>query len=84
MKVLIDARKLGDGGIGTYIENLVSGILELSRSNRAQVALSLLSAPHEGISEKSKKEYLERQQTWLDHVFASWRSLLRNILSMNI
>ena len=28
MKVLLDGRKLGDGGIGTYIENLVAGLLE--------------------------------------------------------
>ena len=29
MRVLIDARKIDDGGIGTYIRNLVTGILEL-------------------------------------------------------
>lgn len=29
LRVLLDARKLGDGGIGTYIENLIGGFLEL-------------------------------------------------------
>jgi glycosyltransferase involved in cell wall biosynthesis len=29
MRVLIDARKIDDGGIGTYIRNLVTGILEV-------------------------------------------------------
>lgn len=29
MRVLLDARKLGHGGIGTYIENLIAGFLEL-------------------------------------------------------
>lgn len=31
--VLIDARKLGDGGIGVYIENLVNGLLEYRRES---------------------------------------------------
>ncbi len=43
-KILLDARKLGDGGIGTYIENLVDGILELGLSP-SEVALSLLVNP---------------------------------------
>ncbi|MFN8389703.1 MAG: glycosyltransferase family 1 protein [Bdellovibrionota bacterium] len=42
MKVLIDARKLGDGGIGVYIENLVDGLLALSKSGEIDIALSLL------------------------------------------
>lgn len=29
LRVLLDARKLGHGGIGTYIENLIAGFLEL-------------------------------------------------------
>ncbi len=36
MRVLLDARKIGDGGIGTYIENLIGGFLELG------VALTVL------------------------------------------
>lgn len=31
MRILVDARKLGDGGIGTYTANLISGLLELGR-----------------------------------------------------
>ncbi len=38
MKVLLDARKLGDGGIGTYLENLIDGALEL----RDELSLTLL------------------------------------------
>lgn len=38
LKVLLDARKLADGGIGTYLENLVSG---LSQLNELQLELVL-------------------------------------------
>lgn len=37
LKVLLDARKLGDGGIGTYLYNLISGLIEDS-----EVSLQLL------------------------------------------
>ena len=29
IRLVLDARKLGDGGIGVYIENLVDGLLSL-------------------------------------------------------
>lgn len=38
MRVLLDARKLGDGGIGVYLENLILGI----REGRERVELTLL------------------------------------------
>lgn len=41
-KVLIDARKLGDGGIGVYIENLVDGLLLLNEKGIARSQVSLL------------------------------------------
>ncbi len=41
-KVLIDARKLGDGGIGVYIENLVDGLLLLNEKGSAKSEISLL------------------------------------------
>jgi glycosyltransferase involved in cell wall biosynthesis len=41
LRVLIDARKLGHGGIGSYIENLVTGLLKCGG-----VQLSLLARPH--------------------------------------
>ncbi len=43
--VLLDARKLGDGGIGIYIENLVDGLLALRRENAAEIELRLLVNP---------------------------------------
>ena len=40
--VMIDARKLGDGGIGAYIENLVDGLLALREDGEIAAELSLL------------------------------------------
>ncbi len=45
MKILLDARKLGDGGIGVYIENLVDGLLGLHAQGIVQAELSLLITP---------------------------------------
>jgi len=45
IRVVVDARKLGDGGIGTYIENLVDGLLELEGQDRGRLSVSLLVAP---------------------------------------
>lgn len=42
MRVLLDARKLGDGGIGIYIENLIEGLLE-----QPDVSLSLIAKNRE-------------------------------------
>ncbi len=42
MKVVIDARKLGDGGIGSYLETLITGLLSLQERS---LNLSLLVAP---------------------------------------
>lgn len=39
IRVLIDARKLGDGGIGVYIENLVDGLLSLAQPIRPNLTL---------------------------------------------
>lgn len=38
----MDARKLGDGGIGVYIENLVEGLLELKAVTEPELSLTLL------------------------------------------
>jgi glycosyltransferase involved in cell wall biosynthesis len=51
LKVLIDGRKIGDGGIGVYIENLISGLSEIGGVNvsviaRTTASTSLLSAPN--------------------------------------
>ena len=44
--LILDARKLGDFGIGIYIENLVHGLLDLQDSGRIELDLSLLIPPH--------------------------------------
>lgn len=46
MRVLLDIRKLGDGGIGVYIENLVDGLLELKEYRGENIALTLLVEAH--------------------------------------
>lgn len=43
MRVVVDARKLGDNGIGVYIENLIVGLLQLNVSN---LGLALLVGPN--------------------------------------
>lgn len=42
LRVLLDARKLGDGGIGTYIENLVRGLCNLQSEREIDCQLTLL------------------------------------------
>jgi len=42
LRLLVDARKLGDGGIGVYIENLVDGLLALKDQGLVDLSLSLL------------------------------------------
>ncbi len=43
--IVIDARKLGDFGIGVYIENLIRGLAELQQSGVIDVRLTLLVPP---------------------------------------
>lgn len=45
IEVVVDARKLGDSGIGVYLENLVSGLLELPQYRSGSFALILLVEP---------------------------------------
>ncbi len=42
INLLLDARKLGDGGIGVYIENLIDGLLELEGERVESLRLTLL------------------------------------------
>jgi glycosyltransferase involved in cell wall biosynthesis len=42
MRVILDARKLGDGGIGSYIESLVDGMTELIAEQHLPLGLTLL------------------------------------------
>ncbi len=45
MQILLDARKLGDGGIGVYLQNLVDGLLALREAGELSFELTLLVAP---------------------------------------
>ena len=45
MQILLDARKLGDGGIGVYLQNLVDGLLALRQSGEIAFELSMLVSP---------------------------------------
>jgi len=74
VRVLLDARKLGDGGIGIYIENLVDGLLELAREDIADISLCLLVSPTSqfGNEDKVGNEALAR---WANEVeFSTERS----------
>ncbi|MCC6220751.1 MAG: glycosyltransferase family 4 protein [Deltaproteobacteria bacterium] len=58
IRVLLDARKLGDGGVGVYIENLINGYLELGGSSKTGVDFSLLLAPHVVAEQSEVGEYV--------------------------
>ena len=66
IKVTLDARKLGDGGIGTYIQNLVDGFLELNSDisgfHELGVDLSLIVSPDEafGVDAKGISQDIKR------------------------
>lgn len=61
--VLLDARKLGDGGIGIYIENLVDGLLTLRKQEALRLELCLLVEP--GFESDLRLEALQR---WREEV----------------
>jgi glycosyltransferase involved in cell wall biosynthesis len=45
VRVVIDGRKIGDGGIGVYIENLVSGLLEIGTCEVTVIAKRDVTSP---------------------------------------
>ncbi|MBL7661192.1 glycosyltransferase family 4 protein [bacterium] len=45
-RILIDARKLGDGGIGTYIQNLIDGMISLRDKAQTNLRYSILIGKH--------------------------------------
>lgn len=45
MHILLDARKLGDGGIGVYLQNLIDGLLALRKDGEIDCTLTLLVGP---------------------------------------
>ena len=49
-RFFLDARKLGDGGIGTFIKSFVEGLIESNELNRTQIELDLV------ISEEFQKK----------------------------
>lgn len=50
-QIVVDARKLGDGGIGVYIENLIDGFLELREHRLITLSLAAFVAPHATLPE---------------------------------
>ena len=67
MKAIIDARKLGDGGIGVYLENLVSGLLSL-KGTGAPIDLTLLLEPRRIVGLRS-----EEGTDWIYDRLRHWR-----------
>lgn len=63
IRVLLDARKLGDGGIGVYIQNLVSGLIALRSDRDIPLVLTLLVRPEhadDSILDGEAREFLTR------------------------
>lgn len=59
-RIILDARKLGDGGIGVYIENLVDGLLSLREEGLVSFELSLLVEENQKPSRHPVKEAQDR------------------------
>ena len=57
VRLLIDGRKLGDGGIGTYLENLLRGLDLLQRAGDIQAEISVLIRPDLYESYRYNPEY---------------------------
>ena len=66
INVLLDARKLGDGGIGVYIENLVNGFLALPPRHTKRFGLSLL------VPELDQAQISPKKAEWLRSLFDKW------------
>lgn len=62
MRILLDARKLGDGGIGRYVENLVDGLLELRQSGEISFSLTMFVSPAALCGDRVLDERLRRWQ----------------------
>ena len=63
MRLLLDARKLNDGGIGVYIENLLEGFIESGIvDNEIAITLFIRSddrAKHPAIARWGGRFYME-------------------------
>lgn len=68
--VLLDARKLGDGGIGVYVENLISGLLALSAPPELQVI----------VSPRAIQKKPEQSRAHIEGLLRAWMGSLRVIL----
>ena len=64
IKVILDARKLGDGGIGTYIKNLVDGFVELNQIENVISPTLLISPEYVDPSKSSKQSCLQSMLKW--------------------
>ncbi|MCC6932670.1 MAG: glycosyltransferase family 4 protein [Deltaproteobacteria bacterium] len=70
ISVLLDARKIGDGGIGVYIENLVNGLLSLPTRQRSRFSLALLTTPLDSakLTESTRADLLRLIESWADEL----------------
>jgi glycosyltransferase involved in cell wall biosynthesis len=60
VSLFIDGRKLGDGGIGTSISNLISGLLELYQATTSLLRLVIL------VPDEYAEKHRERVAAWKD------------------
>ncbi len=72
VRLLIDARKLGHGGIGTYIENLVDGLLQLHRAGEIDVLPFLLVDPSELRREDSPLPRWRTDLYWIEEPYRGY------------
>ncbi len=66
VRILIDARKLGDGGIGTYIETLIDGLIERRDVSGADITITLLIAPTKSLKSEFPSRWTGQVRTILE------------------
>ena len=67
ISILLDARKLGDGGIGVYIENLINGLLTLRRAGELSFSLALL------LPEKAYNDLSYHETEEINSILRKWK-----------
>jgi len=81
LSVLIDARKLGHGGIGVYLRNLISGLIELKAAG-APLSISILKQP--GTLTPFYKEVIEYEEKAGLYSLSELFGLGRRISALNV
>ncbi len=75
-RLLLDARKLGHGGIGVYTRNIIEGILRFAKND---IALTILIRPDYTLPEAWKGNLLTRVDTTPLYSFSELFGFSRNI-----